>query len=129
MKNKISNENTRTLCKKITKVNKKDTKSTTMRSFWYLYCYFSPDLEHCSGVCIAVWASNCRLVYFFEAYNTTATCIALRSELAANVVIELFNRDLNRDCLGYILSLRFSGSTFLINLRRQLRVRQIFFYT
>ena len=38
----------------------------------------------------------------------------------------LFNRDLNRDCLVYMFSLRFSGSKFLINLRRQFRVRNIF---
>ena len=37
-----------------------------------------------------------------------------------------FNRDLNRGCLVYIFSLRFSGSKFLINLRRQFRVRKIF---
>ena len=37
-----------------------------------------------------------------------------------------FNRDLNRGCLIYMLSLRFSGSKFLTNLRRQLRVRKIF---
>ena len=38
----------------------------------------------------------------------------------------LFNRDLNRRCLVYMFSLRFSGSKFLINLRRQFLVR-IFF--
>ena len=38
----------------------------------------------------------------------------------------LFNRDLNRDCLVYMISLRFLGSKFLINLRRQFRVRKIF---
>ena len=37
-----------------------------------------------------------------------------------------FNRDLNRGCLVYMFSLRFSGSKFLINLRRQFRVRKIF---
>ena len=37
-----------------------------------------------------------------------------------------FNRDLNRDCLVYMFSLRFSGSKFLINLQRQIRVRKIF---
>ena len=37
-----------------------------------------------------------------------------------------FNRDLNRGCLGYMFSLRLSGSKFLINLRRQFRVRKIF---
>ena len=39
---------------------------------------------------------------------------------------ELFNRNLNRGCLVYMFSLRFSGSKFLINLRRQFRVRKIF---
>ena len=38
----------------------------------------------------------------------------------------LFNRDLNRGCLVYMFSLRFSGSKFLVNLRRQFRVRNIF---
>ena len=41
-------------------------------------------------------------------------------------VFSFFNRDLNRDCLVYMFSLRFSGSKFLINLRRQFRVRKIF---
>ena len=39
----------------------------------------------------------------------------------------LFNRDLNRGCLVYMFSLHFSGSKFLINLRRQFRVRKICF--
>ena len=46
-----------------------------------------------------------------------------------NVVIlmrRLFNRDLNRGCLVHMFSLRFSGSKFLINSRRQFRVRKIF---
>ena len=38
-----------------------------------------------------------------------------------------FNRDLTRGCLVYRFSLRFSGSKFLINLRRQFRVRIILF--
>ena len=38
----------------------------------------------------------------------------------------LFNRDLNRGCLVYMFSLRFSGSKFLTNLRRQFGVRKIF---
>ena len=42
---------------------------------------------------------------------------------------ELFNRNLNRGCLVYMFSLRFSGSKFLINLRRQFRVRKNFSYT
>ena len=40
--------------------------------------------------------------------------------------VDLFNRGLNRGCLVYTSSLRFSGSKFLINLRRQFRVRKIF---
>ena len=39
----------------------------------------------------------------------------------------LLNRDLNRDCLVYMFSLRFSGSKFLINLRWQFCVHKIFF--
>ena len=37
-----------------------------------------------------------------------------------------FNPDLNRGCFVYMLSLRFSGSKFLINSRRQFRVRKNF---
>ena len=40
--------------------------------------------------------------------------------------VELFNRHLNRSCLVYMISLRFSGTKFLINLRRQFGVRKIF---
>ena len=43
------------------------------------------------------------------------------------MIYRFFNRDLNRGCLVYIFSLRFSGSKFLINLRRQFRVRKISF--
>ena len=42
--------------------------------------------------------------------------------------IHIFNRDLNRGCLVYMFSLRFSGSKFLTNLR-QFGVRKIFSYT
>ena len=38
----------------------------------------------------------------------------------------LFSRDLNRSCLVFRNSLRFSGSKFLINLRRQFRVCKSF---
>ena len=41
-------------------------------------------------------------------------------------IFYLLNRDLNHGCLVYIFSLRFSGSKFLINLRRQFCVRKIF---
>ena len=40
--------------------------------------------------------------------------------------IHIFNRDLNRGCLVYMFSLRFSGSKILINLRRQFHVSKIF---
>ena len=47
--------------------------------------------------------------------------------LPASLIDKLyFTRDLNRGCLVYMFSLRFSGSRFLINLRRQFRVRKIF---
>ena len=42
------------------------------------------------------------------------------------LVFLLFNRDLNRGCLVYMFSLRFSGSKSLINLRRQFRVHKVF---
>ena len=38
----------------------------------------------------------------------------------------LFKRYLNRGCLVYMFSLRFSGSKFLIKLRRQFRVCKFF---
>ena len=41
----------------------------------------------------------------------------------------LFNRDLNRGCLVYMFSLRFSGIKFLINLRRQFRAHKIYWRT
>ena len=50
--------------------------------------------------------------------------ILLDSILKSN--LPLFNRDLNCGCLVYMFSLRFSGSKFLINLRWQFRVRNIF---
>ena len=40
-------------------------------------------------------------------------------------MINSFDRDFNRSCLVYMFSLRFSGSQFLIKLRRQFRVRKI----
>ena len=39
--------------------------------------------------------------------------------------LSFFNPDLNRGCLVYMFSLRFSGSKFLRNLRRPSRVRKI----
>ena len=53
---------------------------------------------------------------------------ALRFELNGSSckLISYFNRHLNRGCLVYMFSLRFSGSKFLINLRRQFRIRKIF---
>ena len=39
------------------------------------------------------------------------------------------NRDLNHCCLVYLFSLRFSGSKFLVNSRRQFRVRKKLSYT
>ena len=50
--------------------------------------------------------------------------ILLGSILKSN--LPLFNHDLNRGCLVYIFSLRFSGSKILINLRRQFRARKFF---
>ena len=38
----------------------------------------------------------------------------------------LFNRDLNRGCLVYMFSLRFSGCKFSINLRRKFCVGKDF---
>ena len=38
--------------------------------------------------------------------------------------LNLFSRNLNRGCLVYMFSFRFLGSKFLLNLRRQFRVRK-----
>ena len=54
------------------------------------------------------------------------------SQCTANILLDsilksnlpLFNRDLNRRCLDYMFSLRFSGSKFLIHLQRQFRARK-----
>ena len=46
-----------------------------------------------------------------------------------NIGSYFFNRDVNRGRLVYIFSLRFSGSKFLLNLRRQFHVRKNFSYT
>ena len=61
---------------------------------------------------------------YFEKHLRTAA-------LPFNLVIYLFsavflNRDFNRSCLVDMFSLHFPGSKFLINLRRQFRVRKIF---
>ena len=45
--------------------------------------------------------------------------------LTSHYLLHLFNRDLYRGCLVYMFSLRFSGSKFLTNSRRQFRVRKI----
>ena len=50
--------------------------------------------------------------------------ISLDSILKSNLF--LFNPDLNRRCLVYMFSLRFSRRKFLINLRRQFRARKFF---
>ena len=41
-------------------------------------------------------------------------------------ILFLFNHDLDRGCLVYMFSLRFSASKFLINLQRQFHARKIF---
>ena len=47
----------------------------------------------------------------------------LRLSSLAKLAVDI---DFYRGCLVYMFSLRFSGSNFLINLRRQFRVRKIF---
>ena len=48
----ISNGNTRTMCKILSKVNNKDTRMTSMTSFRYLYCELWTDITHCFGAFI-----------------------------------------------------------------------------
>ena len=44
---------TREQCVKYVKVNNKDIRTTSMTSFWCLYCYLLTDFTHCSSVSIA----------------------------------------------------------------------------
>ena len=62
------------------------------------------------------------LKYFIK--NSVAPCVF--NLFIVSLVLVYFNRDVDRGCLVYIFSLRFSGSKFLINLRRQFRVRRTF---
>ena len=52
-------------------------------------------------------------VKFYELYCLWTPLLTSRH------ILNFFNRDLNRGCLVYMFSLRFSGSKILINLRRQ----------
>ena len=68
------------------------------------------------------------MIHLTERYmfnNNSKTREALQRHMDPFMLI-LFNLDLNRGCLVYMFSLRFSGSKFFINLRRQFRVRKIF---
>ena len=59
-------------------------------------------------------------IFFFKLFFPSV------NPLQFSVLFPLFKRDLNRGCLVYMFSLRFSGSKYLINLRRQFRGRKIF---
>ena len=39
-------------CLKSIQVNKKDTRTTSLTSFWWLYCYLWTDFTHCSSIFI-----------------------------------------------------------------------------
>ena len=65
--------------------------------------------------------------FMFDWVNTNNLNISFC--VIRSVSIQSFNRDLYRGCLVYNFSLRFSGSKFLINLRRQFRVRKVFSFT
>ena len=61
-------------------------------------------------------------IYLEKSFHSETTPTVLK-EL---VIYCSLDRDLNRGYLVYMFSLRFSGSKFLINSRRQFRVRKIF---
>ena len=64
------------------------------------------------------------IIHIISKRNDSANIVLLCT--AHDKVSLLFNRDLNRGCLVSIFSLRFLGSKFLINPRRQFRVRKFF---
>ena len=64
-------------------------------------------------------------MHFSKALQGSKSAITMSPVLIESTLL-LFNRDLNRGCFVYVLSLRLSGSKFLINLRRQFRVRKTF---
>ena len=69
------------------------------------------------------YSSNC---YYLPKYYNFKTKFSNINEVIRPVFHFLFfNRDLNRGCLVYMFSLRFSGSKYLINLWRQFRERKI----
>ena len=61
-------------------------------------------------------------------FNFKTLKIVLLATINSIIVaaLPLFNRDINRGCLVSMLSLRFLGSKFLINLRRQFRYVKFF---
>ena len=92
--------------------------------------FFLMTLDNCSGYwlmflsyiltgAINLWKPLIRV-------KLLQICVAIRYfiKLFYSFPTILFNRNLNRGCLVYMFSLRFSGSKFLIKLRRQFRVRK-----
>ena len=77
-------------------------------------------IKHSSYILDFSWYYLCNILNYG---NITVT--SCRTGECDNIFY-LLNSDLNRGCLFYIFSLRFSGSKFLINLRRQFRVHRIF---
>ena len=98
-----------------------------------IFLIYTNDLHEASNISDSImFADDTNLFYshqninnLFSTVNSQLECI--NQWFKANKLP--FNRDLNRVCLVYMFSLRFSGSKFLINLRRQFRVRKIFSYT
>ena len=62
---KSINRNTRAIMWNLFNVTKKDTRMTSLMSFWCLYCKLWTDFIHCSGVSIVD----------FEQVNTRWVCI------------------------------------------------------
>ena len=110
--------------------------------FWlFILIYQSParhvtaSTTHYHGKCVLIYKSS---DFHYWNFHTQFWCTGVLNSKKRNIekhlilshisqnISYLFNRDLNRDCLVYMFSLRFSGSKFLLNLRRQFRVRKFF---
>ena len=93
------------------------------------------------GVVATFWSCNCNIaatfisfllptstIAIFESISISLLCTSLMVFIlyVLSVIVLFLNRNLSRGCLVCMFSLRFSWSKFLINLRWQIRVRNIF---
>ena len=89
----------------------RETFLTELRKFPSIWCKKHPDYKQ-RNVKVNVW--NKLAATFNKDGTFLFNCLTL------------FNRDLNRGCLVSMFSLRFSGSKFFINSRRQFSIRKTF---